>query len=323
MKRIINCIYYFFNGLLFLIILIPNLFIKVLNIIFKKEFSEIKVSRREVILLIIISCFSMYFISIFYLTRYYVQQERCKVFSKQIIKLTNEIEKEEEIIQENELPSQPTTNTASQQPATKPATNNYTTTPSYLNYLDIDVNNYTRINKDVVAWLKVNGTKVNYAIVQSKNNKYYLKKDLYNRDSITGWVFADYRNNFQELDKNNIIYGHNMANGTMFGTLTRVTNKSWYSKTRNQYIALNTKNAKTIWKIFSIYIIEPTTDYLQVIFENNNSYEQFLRKMKARSIYNFATDISANDKILTLQTCDNSGAKRIVVQAKLYKIEKS
>ena len=322
MKKILNCIYYLFYWVLFLIILIPNLLIKVLNKILKKEISEIKISRKLVNLFIIICCFGVYFISIFFFTRYYVQQERCKVFSREIIKSTNRIKKEEEKIVENQQTEQTNNNNTINNNQNSNNNTNYNYSTDYLNYLDIDVNSYTSINKDVVAWLKVNGTKINYPVVQSKNNEYYLKKDLYNKDSITGWIFADYRNDIQELDNNTIIYGHNMANGTMFGTLGRVLNRSWYTKTRNQYIAVNTRNAKTIWKIFTIYVIEPKLDYLQVVFESDESYDNFLKQMKARSIYNFNTDVTANDKILTLQTCDNSGTKRVVIQAKLFKIEK-
>lgn len=322
LKKILNCIHYFFYGLLNLIILIPNLLIKIINKILKKEISEIKISRKIVNLFIITCCFCVYFISVFFLVRYYVQQERCKVFSQEIIKSTSKIKKTEETIIENQQAEQPNNNPTNNNQTSNNNYTNYNYSSDYLDYLDINVNSYIGINKDVVAWLKVNGTKINYPVVQSKNNDYYLKKDLYNKDSITGWIFVDYRNDIQELDNNTIIYGHNMANGTMFGTLGRVLNRSWYTKTRNQYIAINTRNAKTIWQIFTIYVIEPKLDYLQVVFENDESYDKFLKQMKARSIYNFNTDVSTNDKILTLQTCDNSGTKRVVVQAKLYKIEK-
>ena len=141
------------------------------------------------------------------------------------------------------------------------------------------------------------------------------------KKSLTGWVFADYRNNFSDFNMNTIIYGHNMANGTMFGTMYKVNNSNWLNSDKYHYIKFNTKNKKTIWQVFSVYTIDPVVDYLQVKFESDNSYNNFLKKMKSRSIHDFGVDLSSNDKILTLQTCDATGNKRLVIQAKLYKIE--
>ena len=79
-----------------------------------------------------------------------------------------------------------------------------------------------KINNETVGFLTVNGTNINYPIVQHNDNSYYLKRDIYKKKSSMGWVYLDYRNSKNEFDSNNIIYGHSMLNGTMFGTLKNV-----------------------------------------------------------------------------------------------------
>ena len=83
----------------------------------------------------------------------------------------------------------------------------------------IDFGELKKKNEDVVAWIKVNNTKIEYPVVKSKNNDYYLNHSLDKSYNIAGWIFADYRNNFNGEDKNIIVYGHNRRDGSMFGSL--------------------------------------------------------------------------------------------------------
>ena len=173
------------------------------------------------------------------------------------------------------------------------------------------------INDDTVGWLKVNNTNIDYPVVQSSDNNYYLKKDYYKNTNRHGWIFMDYRNNAETLNKNTIIYGHNLANQKMFGTLRYALNSSWYKKTSNQIITFNTINENMRFQIFSIYKIPVTTDYLTTNFSTNNEYETFINMIKERSIYDFKIEVTTNDKILTLSTCSNGSDQRLVVHAKL------
>ena len=189
--------------------------------------------------------------------------------------------------------------------------------PYYKNYAKV-ISVLKETNDDTVAWLTVNNTTVNYPVVQSINNSYYLTHDFNKKSNTLGWIFMDYRNNPEELDQNTIIYGHNIAKDKiMFGDLGRVQNSSWYLKEKNQYITFNTKNKDMQWKIFSIYKIENTNDYLYNKFETQEEFLSFVEKMKNRSIYNFGVDVKENDKLLTLSTCQNSGKNRLVVHAVL------
>lgn len=175
------------------------------------------------------------------------------------------------------------------------------------------------INKDTVGWLTVNNTRIDYPVVQAKDNDYYLKRDYYQNKNRHGWIFMDYRNNPDELNENTIIYGHNLANQTMFGTLRYALNSYWYKKSANQIITFNTPNENMKFQIFSIYTIPTTNDYLDITFPTTDAYQAYIDLVKGRSIYDFNIEVTTGDKILTLSTCANGNDKRLVIHAKLIK----
>lgn len=176
------------------------------------------------------------------------------------------------------------------------------------------------VNEDVVGELKVNNTNIDYPVVQASDNEYYLNHNINKEKNANGWIFMDYRNNSMNLDKNNIIYGHNMYySGVMFGTLYKTTNKSWYTNPDNQIITFNTLYENMQFQIFSIYRVPKTNDYLKVYFKDDMDFLSFTDLITSRSIYNFNVPIDVNDKILTLSTCSNNGTKRLVIHAKLIK----
>lgn len=174
------------------------------------------------------------------------------------------------------------------------------------------------INKDTVGWLKVNNTKINYPVVQATDNDYYLKRAFDKSKNKAGWLFADYRNNFDELSDNTIIYGHTMKSGHIFGTLQYVLEPSWYNNLDNLTITFNVKDQPLKWQIFSIYTIENTNDYLVSDFSSKEAFMNYMNMFKQRSIKDFGVHINEDDRIITLSTCYGSGAKyRLVVHAKL------
>lgn len=175
------------------------------------------------------------------------------------------------------------------------------------------------INKDTVGWLTVNNTRIDYPVVQAKDNDYYLRRDYYQNKNRHGWIFMDYRNNPDELNENTIIYGHNLANQTMFGTLRYALNSYWYKKSANQIITFNTPNENMKFQIFSIYTIPTTNDYLDITFPTTDAYQSYIDLVKGRSIYDFNIEVATDDKILTLSTCANGNDKRLVIHAKLIK----
>ena len=190
-----------------------------------------------------------------------------------------------------------------------------------MNMIDINFDNLKKINSDVVGWIKVNGTNINYPFVQSKDNKYYLTHSFNKSYNNAGWVFLDYRNN-NINNRNTIIYAHGRTDKTMFGTLRKVLNNGWINNTNNYVIKISTEKENSLWQIFSIYHIPTTNDYLQTEFKDEREYQSFLNILKNRSNHNFNTSITSNDTILTLSTCYNDSEK-MVVHAKLIKKQKN
>ena len=171
-----------------------------------------------------------------------------------------------------------------------------------------------KINNETVGWIKVNNTKIDYPVVQSKDNNYYLEHDYKKWHNTMGWIFMDYRNNPTSLDKNTIIYGHNVRSGIMFGTLKNTLSPSWYKNENNYIISFNTKDESTTWKVFSIYRTTPTNDYLTTNFDSDQEFTDFVNMVKSRSIYNFNTNVNASDRIITLSSCVGT-SDRVVLHA--------
>ena len=171
-------------------------------------------------------------------------------------------------------------------------------------------------NNDVVAYIKVNNTNIEYPIVKTSNNNFYLNHSFDKSKNSRGWIFADYKNKFDNTDKNIVIYGHNMRDGSMFGSLKNILDEEWYNNTENMNITFLTENGNYIYKVFSIYKIESEDYYIKTNFKNDADYEKFLNIIKNRSIKNFDVKLNVDDKILTLSTCANNNKYRVVLHAK-------
>ena len=171
------------------------------------------------------------------------------------------------------------------------------------------------INKDIIAYIVVNGTNIRYPVVKGEDNTFYLTHSLDKQENNAGWIFADYRNKLDETDKNVIIYGHNRKDGTMFRTLRNIFNKEWYSNKENRKINIITEKENCIYEVFSVYKILNEDYYIKTDFENDSFYN-FLQNIKERSFVDFEVELDENDKILTLSTCDNNNKYRVVLHAK-------
>lgn len=288
------------------------------NITFKINYSEeyrrnnlfkqininfIKVSLGAVILVII------FMIGINYYKNYVDEQHYLGIENnlKEIIKVNQKKTEEENPLDVIEPGDEDLTTTTT------------TTTTVYDIQYEKVFSTLQEINKDTVGWLTVNNTRIDYPVVQAKDNDYYLRRDYYQNKNRHGWIFMDYRNNPDELNENTIIYGHNLANQTMFGTLRYALNSYWYKKSANQIITFNTPNENMKFQIFSIYTIPTTNDYLDITFPTTDAYQAYIDLVKVRSIYDFNIEVTTGDKILTLSTCANGNDKRLVIHAKLIK----
>lgn len=309
-KVVFSLIKHFLIGLFVVLTIYPKYFgIGMVYLLDRRKREQIKQKRGKPIIPLIMMILSLiiYLIMVFIFTRWYVQNKRIEYLQDDILNSTVRIE---EI--ENDLNTDSSTGENNE----IIADSNYSDVP----YIDVDFTNLLNTNSETVAWIKVNGTIIDYPVVQHNDNDYYLHHDFYGNATDLGWVFGDYRDNFSTFGYNTIIYAHNLINDTMFGSLSNVLTSSWQNNTDNHYVKISTPTSNTVWKVFSVYTIVPTVDYLKTSF-TENEYQEFLNMLTGRSVYNFDVPLSTNDKIITLSTCDDAGTKRLVVHAKLVKVQ--
>jgi len=270
----------------------------------EKKKSSLKI-KNVILLVIIIVLFIIAIISVYNIIIWHIDNEKT---DKQVEKINDIVEIQE--IEDNDK-------TLIIQNDENDAFDPYW---SYIkmNLINVEFDNLKKENSDTIGWIQVNGTNINYPFVQSKDNSYYLTHSFNKKYNQAGWVFLDYRNNIQKLEKNTIIYAHGRYNGTMFGSLKNILTNGWLKNPDNYVIKLSTEYDNTLWQVFSIYHIPTTNDYIQTDFNDNSDFYKFASMIKERSQYNFNTTINENDNILTLSTCYNDQEK-VVLHAKLIK----
>lgn len=187
-----------------------------------------------------------------------------------------------------------------------------------LDKFDIDFEELKKKNPDVVGWIKVNGTSIEYPVVQGEDNEYYLTHSFDKSYNQAGWAFMDYRNNIDSADKNTIIYGHNRRDGSMFESLKNVLTDEWFNNKENRTVVFITEKEKSLYEVFSVYKVEVEDYYTQT---NMRDFEEFAKTLKDRSIKDFNVTINKDDQILTLSTCDDNSQYRIVLHARKLQAE--
>jgi len=171
------------------------------------------------------------------------------------------------------------------------------------------------INDEIVGWIRINNTKVDYPVVKGMDNEFYLNSNINKEPFKAGSIFMDFRNEGKGLEPHTIVYGHHMKDGSMFGDLMKYKERSFLIE--NRYIQFNTLYEDIKWEIFSAYITDTGFDYLITEFSNKEDYIAFLESITTKSYMNLGTEVSVEDKILTLSTCTYEFKDaRFVVHAK-------
>lgn len=190
------------------------------------------------------------------------------------------------------------------------------------NLPQINFSKLREINSDIVGWIIIDGTQVNYPIVQGNNNSYYLNHSYDKNYNSYGSIFMDYRSNNDFSDLNTFLYGHYTSNGSMFGELKKYMKKSFYEQHPFFYILTPTENYKV--EIFSAYIDDALSDSYNLNFSNLNDYSMYLRNIKSKSQYITNVDVDyANDRIVTLYSCSHelgSKTERYFIHGKIISL---
>lgn len=156
------------------------------------------------------------------------------------------------------------------------------------------------LNKDFVGWINIEDTNIDYPVVQSNDNAYYLHRDIYGNYLYSGTTFLDYRNDYKN-SKNLIIYGHNMKNTTMFSELEKFKKKDFFDS--NPTITLTDKNETRYYSAFAVLLVDKNYGYTIPDFNNDDEYNKFLTKMCNESIFKVKNKPTTSEQIITLTTC--------------------
>lgn len=168
----------------------------------------------------------------------------------------------------------------------------------------INFDELKKVNSDVVGWIAIEGTQINYPIVQGKNNSYYLNHSYDKKWSSYGSIFMDYESSKDFSDYNTFIYGHHTKNGSMFGEIYKYMDVNFYQEHPSFYLYTPTTNY--IVEVFSVYIADTESDSYNQKFPSIESYKNYLDLIKSKSKYD--TGILPKfdtDKIITLYSCSH------------------
>ena len=187
------------------------------------------------------------------------------------------------------------------------------------NKYSVDFEKLKKMNSDTVAWIKVNGTNIEYPVVKTNNNDFYLNHNFNRAYNGAGWVFMDYKNKLDGTDNNIVIFAHNRRDGSMFGSLKNILTEEWQEDKSNFLIPFITENQKLEYEVFSVYKIEKEEYYITTNFKNDVEFQEFINKVISRSDKDFGIEVTTKDELLTLSTCANDNRYRVVLHAKKIK----
>ena len=181
------------------------------------------------------------------------------------------------------------------------------------NRISINFEELRKMNSDTIGYIEIPNTNINYVVVKGKDNSYYLTHNFNKEYNVAGWIFMDYKNTADGTDKNIVIYGHDVADESMFGSLSKLLDEKSLENNENRIISFITEKEIKKYQIFSIYTIKPEKYYITTEFKEQE-FIKFKEKVKERSRFKLEADLD-NKNILTLSTCQNYGAKRLAVHA--------
>lgn len=184
--------------------------------------------------------------------------------------------------------------------------------------VDFDVLRET--GPDIIGWLTLPDTAINYPVTQTDDNEYYLHHLYDGTYNKTGCLFADYENQEDFSDRNTIIYGHNMRDGSMFAVLNEYDEQSYYDGHPQMYLV--TPGGGYVVEIFTAFVAKPSesgsdTSPWRLSFKDDGAYTTWLSEMAGRSVIETDVTVTSSDKVLTLSTCTPGGASRFIVMGKL------
>lgn len=166
-------------------------------------------------------------------------------------------------------------------------------------------------NKKLIGWLKIDDTIIDYPVMQTSNNEYYLDHNFNQEYDKNGSIFLDYNCSIYPRSTNLIIYGHHMKSGSMFGNLQKYAKESYYQEHKLiQFDTIYEKGTYEVMYVFRSQVFnkdDMVFKYYQFINANSGAeFDSYMAEMQKLSLYDTGVTASYGDSLITLSTCDNS-----------------
>ena len=186
--------------------------------------------------------------------------------------------------------------------------------------IPVDFESLTSQYPDIYAWITIPGTRIDYPIVQHpSDNAYYLNHTVDGRKRVEGAIFTENYNSKDFSDPNTLIYGHNMKNGSMFKGLHKYKDRQFLEE--HSEIIIYQEGRILRYKIFAAYVYDSRHIMLSFDFNDENIYRSYLNSVLTKkdmsSNIDTTVEVSTEDKIITLSTCNSNDKQRYLVQAVL------
>ena len=162
-----------------------------------------------------------------------------------------------------------------------------------------------KLNEDVVAWIWIPDTVVNYPVMQGEDNNFYLEHTWNREENAVGSIFLEWQNAADFSEFNTIVYGHNMKNGSMFHLLLDYQKEGFLQE--HPYVYLLTDNGVYRYEVFSAYQAEITSDTYQIGMQWDKTKQEYIDRALKKSVVDAGLTPVITDRILTLSTCAGLG----------------
>lgn len=168
--------------------------------------------------------------------------------------------------------------------------------------VSMDFSGLQEVNPEIIGWIRGEGTGIDYPIMQTDNNSYYLNH-LYNGEyNNNGSIFMDYRNSGDFSDRGSVLYGHHMRNDVvMFGSLKEYKNQDFYDA--NPTMMLFTPHGDYLIELISGTVEDGNYEFVRFDFESDDDFLSYVDKFRARSTFVSDVEVQADDRIICLCTC--------------------
>ncbi|MBQ6720030.1 MAG: class B sortase [Oscillospiraceae bacterium] len=184
---------------------------------------------------------------------------------------------------------------------------------------ETDLDALRKVNEDILGWIHIPSSKIDYPLLQGEDNEYYLKRTWKGHRNPVGSIFLECRNNPDFTDWHTIIYGHNMSDGSMFATLHRYKKQDYWEK--HPYIYIVTDAGVLRYEVFSTYTAKVDSKTYGLSFRQMETREEFLAMTLEKSQIDTGIVPAVTDQILTLSTCGGGDESRRVVHARMPMVQ--